>query len=208
MALRPVGDLPPRVYWARRLVVLLIVALVALLVWWLWPSGGDDTTATSGEPSPTPSLSTTPSLSPEPSETTTSKTPKPSDAPCEDSDIEVTVRTDSSTYPAGEDPAITFTVKNGSDDTCVRDVGSAANELRVSSGGVTVWSSDYCSSTEDTEDSKVLGPGDEYVQTFAWDRVLASKGCPSPREQADPGTYQVVALNGDVTSEPAEFVLE
>ena len=207
MALRPVGDLPPRVYWARRLVVLLIVALVALLVWWLWPSGGDDTTATSGEPSPTPSLSTTPSLSPEPSETTTSKTPKPSDAPCEDSDIEVTVRTDSSTYPTGEDPTIAFTVTNVSDTTCVRDVGQAANELKVSSGGVTVWSSDFCNPGGDP-DLLTMEPGDNYKGDFTWSRVLATKDCPTPLEQADPGTYQVVALNGDVTSEPAEFVLE
>ena len=211
MVLRPVGDLPPRVYWVRRLLVLLVVVVVLLLVWWLWPGGGDDTASTGAQQaSPTPPLSITPtpSVSPEPSQSKTTKTSDPTDQECADDDVAVTVRTDSSSYPAGENPAITFAVENVSDQTCVRDVGSAANELRISSGGVTVWSSDFCSTGGD-EDLTTLEPGDPFeVETYSWNRILTSKGCPTPQEQADPGTYEVIAINGDAVSEPARFSLE
>jgi hypothetical protein len=102
---------------------------------------------------------------------------------------------------------VTFTVENVSDETCSRDVGSDANELRVTSGGTQVWSSDDCSPGGDVELDN-LKPGDQFVQTVTWARVQSSEGCPTPQEDAPTGTYQVIARNGDLLSEPAVFVLE
>lgn len=207
MALRPVGDQPPGVYWVRRgLVLLALVALVAVVLW-LWPSGGDDATPAATEPTPTASatLTESPSTSPEPS-----KTKKPKEdllSPCEDSAIEVTVAADAETYPADRQPSFTFAVENVSDEACSREVGQAANELRVTSGGTQVWSSDDCSPGGE-DDPTNLDPGDRFVQTVNWPKVQSAEGCPTPQEAATAGSYQVVARNLEVFSEPAVFDLE
>jgi len=70
-----------------------------------------------------------------------------------------------------------------------------------------VWSSDDCNpgGEEELDDLK---SGDRFVQTVTWARVQSSEGCPTPQDAASAGTYQVIARNGDVLSEPAAFVLE
>lgn len=210
MVLRPVGDLPPSVYWVRRLVLLLVVLVVGALAWWLLPFGGGDDAAVSA-----PSVSESPTPTATPSETRTPK-PKPSAtrtkteqaAPvCPDSAIEVSVESDADTYPPGRNPSFTFTVENVSKETCTRDVGQSANELRVTSGGAQIWSSDDCN-PGGASDITTLDPADRFVQTVSWPREESTEGCPTPLETAPPGTYQVVARNLDILSEPAVFVLE
>ncbi|MFL6178529.1 MAG: hypothetical protein ACJ74E_01605 [Actinomycetes bacterium] len=209
MVLRPVGDLPPSVYWVRRLIVLGVLLLVFALVWWVWPSGGDDAGPTSSEPTNTPTVSSTPltsSPAPSTSETKKDKT-KSNKPPCKDSDVEVKVSTDADNYPSDEDPAITFSVENISDKTCSRDIGQAANELQITSGGSQVWSSDDCNPGGEVAVDN-LRPGDRFVQTVTWPRIQSAEGCPTPEQDAAPGTYQVIARNGEVLSEPAVFSLE
>ena len=77
----------------------------------------------------------------------------------------------------------------------------------MTSGGSQVWSSDDCNPGGD-EDVEDLKPGDRFVQTVTWARVESSEGCPTPQDAASEGTYQVIARNGDLLSEPAVFVLE
>ena len=209
MVLRPVGDLPPSVYWVRRLVVLLVVVVGLALVWWVWPGGSDDASPSGADtsPTPTPTVSITAST-PEPSKTKTNQeSTKPAEPECDDEAITVTVSTNAESYSANQRPDLTFTVENVSDETCSRDVGADANELRVTSGGTQVWSSDDCSPGGEAQ-FDTLKPGDRFVQTVSWDRQQSSEGCPTPQEPAEAGTYQVVARNGDVLSEPAVFVLE
>ncbi len=119
----------------------------------------------------------------------------------------MTVETDSETYSPEQQPSITFTVENVWNDTCVRDIGQAANELQITSGGTQVWSSDDCNPGGE-EDLDTLKPGDRFVQTVTWPRVQSSEGCPTPQEEASSGSYQVLARNGDVLSEPAAFTLQ
>jgi hypothetical protein len=119
----------------------------------------------------------------------------------------VTVATDAETYAADQQPEITFEVENVSEDACSRDIGQAANELQVTSGGSQVWSSDDCN-PGGAEELDNLKPGDRFVQTVTWARVQSSEGCPTPQDAAPVGTYQVIARNGDVLSEPTAFVLE
>jgi hypothetical protein len=194
----------------RRGLLLVVLLLVLALVWWLWPSGGDDTTGTAAEstPTPTPSVSDSSSPSPEPSKTKKKPKPEPELEPeCADSAIEVTVDADAESYPADRQPAFTFTVENVSEEACSRDVGQSANELRVTSGGAQVWSSDDCN-PGGSADPTNLDPGDRFVQTVSWPKELSAEGCPTPQESAEPGTYQVIARNLEVLSEPAVFVLE
>lgn len=210
MVLRPVGDLPASVYWVRRLLLLLVVVVVVALGWWLLPFGddGNDTTTTPASVSsvsPTPTPSKTKSPKPEPSETPT-KTEAAAPA-CPDSAIAVTVESDAETYPAGRSPSFTLAVENVSKETCTRDVGQSANELRVTSGGAQIWSSDDCNPGGASDPSE-LDPGDRFVQTVSWPREESQPGCPTPQETAPPGTYQVVARNLEILSEPVAFVLE
>ena len=210
MVFRPIGDLPPSVYWVRRLILLAVLLVCVAVVWWLWPNDGDDTSPTSDEPTPSATVSETPTdtETPEPSDSETKEKNHTSNKPeCDDSAIGVTVSADAETYTADEQPAFAFTVENISDKTCSRDVGQDANELQVTSGGTQVWSSDDCSPGGDQE-LDTLKPGDQFIQTVTWPRVESSEGCPTPQEDAPTGTYQVIARNGDVLSEPAVFVLE
>jgi len=210
VALRPVGDLPPSVYWVRRLILLGVIVVIVAIVWWLLANGDDGTESTAAEPTSSASVSDSPSptTSLSPTDSQTSQKPKPATTPrCRDADIQVTVATSAETYTADEQPEITFEVENVSDEACSRDIGQAANELQVTSGGSQVWSSDDCNpgGEEELDDLK---PGDRFVQTVTWARVQSSEGCPTPQEPATEGTYQVIARNGDVLSEPASFDLE
>jgi len=210
VVLRPVGPLSPGVYWFRRLLIAGVVVLVLALVWWLFFRGDDGTAATSGTPTSTP----TPTAAVTPSETAT-KTPKPNKtettAPaarlCADDAIEVTVATDEEQYPADVQPTFTLTVTNVSGKVCRRDVGQSALELRVSSGGTLVWSSDDCNPGGAVRE-QTLEPGDRFVQSVQWARATSEEGCPTPADSAEPGQYQVVARDLEIYSEPAVFQLQ
>ncbi len=208
MVLRPVGDQPPSVYWVRRGLMAVVVIGVIGVVWWLWPSGDDpaqETTAPIATASSTPTPSDT--ASPTPSKTK-KKEPKVKLEPaCPDSAIEVTVKTNAETYPPDQDPSFTFAVENVSDKACSREVGQAANELKVTSGGAQVWSSDDCSPGGPADPTN-LAPGDRFVQTVSWSRVASAEGCPTPEQSAEAGSYQVIARNLEVLSEPAVFALQ
>lgn len=209
---RPVGPQPPSVYWVRRLVVLVAIIVVVGLAWWLLPFGGSSGDANNGSASqstesPTTSPSPTVSSTPEPSKTKTTKPAStPTEAPCEDSDIVVTVTTDADTYPAGQDPTFSLSVATKSKQPCVRDLGQGALELKVSSGGLPAWSSDDCNPDGGSK-MTVLTPGSPYVQGYTWNRTLSeAENCPSGTASA--GRYQVVARNLELFSNSQPFTLE
>jgi len=205
----------PGVYWFRRaLIVLLVLALLAGL-WWLFGSrgGGDGSAAVAGTATPTASPSPS---SPSPSPTVSSSSPKAtkkasptvSKAPdCRGQDLSVTVSTDAEVYPAGVEPKFSLTVANDSDVTCRRDVGQPALELRVSSRGSRVWSSDDCS-PGGAKDVVEFEPGESVSQTVTWSRQTSQPGCPSDEPLVDPGQYEVLARNLKLLSEPATFTLQ
>jgi hypothetical protein len=216
VVLRPVGPQSPGVYWFRRvLVALLVLALVGGL-WWLFGSrGGDDPTPVAGTTTPTESASPTPTSS-SPSPTASSPSPKPSKkasptttrAPdCRAQDMSVTVSTDAEVYPADVEPSFSLTVANESETTCRRDVGQQALELRVSSRGSRVWSSDDCS-PDGGKDVVEFEPGESVSQTVTWSRQTSQPGCPDGEPFADPGQYEVLARNLKLLSEPATFTLQ
>lgn len=53
--MRPAGPLPPRVYWARRLVLAAVILLVTALLWWMVSGVGDANKAKSPQAGPSPS---------------------------------------------------------------------------------------------------------------------------------------------------------
>ena len=218
MVLRPVGPLPPGVYWFRRLLVLLVIMAVFWAGYrWLGPSGDDpsgDGSNVGASSTPTPSpTSTSPSPTPTPTDTSsptkqpTKTSSSPALATCAGADIVVAVTTDAESYGPGVDPLFTLTVTNESDEPCLRDLGPAALELRVSSGGARIWSSDDCNPNDGT-DAVRLEPGEPYAESVSWARQASQPGCPADQPDADPGQYQVIARNLKLISDPAVFTLE
>jgi cytoskeletal protein RodZ len=209
--------LSPGVYWFRRLLVVLLVLALLVGLWWLFGSrgGGDDPAAVSATATPTPTPTTeSPSPSPTPTSTSPEPTKKSSPSPsttkapdCRNKDLAVTVSTDAESYPPGAEPLFTLTVTNESDTTCRRDVGQRALELRVSSRGSRVWSSDDCNPGGGRAVTE-FQPRQSVTQSLQWDRRTSQPGCPSGEPEADPGTYQVLVRNLDLLSEPASFTLQ
>jgi len=198
--------------------------LVALwLAWWLVQTAfGSSDEPAAAEPSASPSfgLSLTPSADPAASgQPTASAPPEPSAsavasaspsataARCADSDISVTVAPDSTSLSVGEGTRLTMTVANGGDAACSRDVGPGANEIRVTSGSVLVWSSDFCNPS-DQERQEVLQPGGEFTTSVTWPGTITQKSCPSDQPLAQPGTYRTIARSGSIESEPVTFTIQ
>lgn len=215
MVLRPVGPQSPGVYWFRRVLVLLVVLAVGWLGYrLLWPAGdgggsaapGTSPTPTVSVTGPTPTVSATPTRTAKPTKSATAST-TPALPTCANSAVTVAVTTDAESYPAGVEPRFTLTVTNQSDQPCLRDLGSAALELRVSSGGARIWSSDDCNDNTGSKPTP-LEPGTPFTQSVSWARQASQPGCPSGEPVADPGTYQVIARNLGVISDPAVFTLE
>jgi cytoskeletal protein RodZ len=220
--LHPVGPLPPRAYWLRRVLIVLVVVLVVALVWWLFAGMGSGSPAAgptgSGTPTPT-TTPTSPTSTPTPTHTTTSPTstptatttsPSPTStagvAACPDSAIKVTALTDATSYPAGKDPRLTVEVGNIGTVSCKRDVGQVALELIVSSGSARTWSSDDCN-PGGSHAVVTLRAGQTFSTTVVWSRTTSAPGCPSGKPKAAPGHYQLVARNLTLKSAPAPFQL-
>lgn len=203
--MKPVGPEEPQVYWKRRALVGGIALVVLALLWFLlWPKGSDP------EPQPTaapvsPSASTAPSAAPVPS-ASPSASALASDA-CADTDIQVAVTADQESYPAGVDPKLTMSITNGGTLSCERDVGSAANEITVTSGGVRVWSSDDCS-TGAAPDVVTLKPGEAATVTVDWPRTGSEPGCSNTGTPVAAGAYDAVGRNGKVQSPKVAFTLQ
>jgi cytoskeletal protein RodZ len=217
--LHPVGPLPPRAYWLRRLLIVLAVVLVVALIWWLLTGlgSGSPAAAPTGSGSPTTAPTTTPTsptstptpttTSPTPTATTTSPSPTTTGvAACPDSAIKVTALTDATSYPAGKDPRLTVEVSNVGTVSCKRDVGQVALELIVTSGSARTWSSDDCN-PGGSHAVVTLRAGQTFATTVVWSRTTSAPGCPSGKPQAAPGHYQLVARNLTLKSAPAPFQL-
>lgn len=203
--IKPVGPEDPSVYWKRRALVGGIAVLVLVLLWWLlWPKGGGDPEPVAAPASPAPTVPITPSPVTTPSPSSSAST---TGSACPETDVTVTVTSDSQTYPAGVDPKLTMSITNAGTLSCERDVGSAANEIAVSSGGVQVWSSDDCGGTG-APDLVTLKPGEAATVTVDWPRTASEPGCASEGSPVPPGSYDVEGRNGKVRSEPLALSLQ
>lgn len=219
--LHPVGPLPPGAYWLRRaLALVLLVVLVLAVVWAVRAVAGPGSAkqAGAGQPSapaastpaatssPTPTPTATPTASARPT-ASASATASAAAAPlCADAQLSIAVRPDAASYPAGQQPKFTLTVRNTSASDCRRDLGQNALELRVISGGVLVWSSDHCS-PGGSPDVRTLTPGQTFTATVQWARVSSQPGCPANQPAAAPGSYSVVGRDLTLVSPPATFAL-
>lgn len=203
--MNPVGPEEPSVYWRRRLIFALGALIVLIILFMLLRS-----CSSSGEPVASPSNSASASASPS---VTSSASPSGSSTAasgqlCADSDIEVTVAPNgtSTSYPAGSPITFTMSIKNISTKACDRNVGTKPNTVKVTSGGVDVWSSDDCAPPGD-DNVKLIQPGDQYQLSATWDQKLSQAGCPANQPAAKAGTYEVQGINDQVKSKLVTFTI-
>lgn len=212
--LHPVGPLPARVYWRRRLVVLTVLLAVlagagAGVVLALPAPPGDDaaatTEATATRPA-TPALErVVPSLSavrapapipPEPVEAVSAPAalPEPEAAPpggpCTDEMIGIEVRTPGSAA-VGSKPTFELVVANLSAVPCVRALDKGLQELiLLDASGARVWGSNDCF-PEASSDVRTLASGEVVVFPVVWGGLTSVPGCAAERSVPPAGAYAV-----------------
>ena len=210
----PVGPEQPQVYWRRR-VMLALVALITLVVIVRSLTGGSDTAvavATSTPVASQPVATPAPSLvvaspTPETIQPTADPTVPPvGEGECSDADTSIRVLVDRETTAVGEGVHIKMIVKNISDKTCKRDVGSGANEVTVISGPALIWSTDHCYASTD-KNLVELTPGQEWSVKVVWIGKQTAKGC-KVRNMAEPGAYWAHGRNASLNSDGVRFVVE
>ncbi len=195
--LNPVGPEPASTYWRRRIVVILGILVVLFLLWMLIKPSGSAEPAAATSPSALPTLATTsPTVSP---------TAAATGAPCEDTNIEVTVTSDQSAFSLGSPATFVMKIANNGPTACTRDVGPAANTFTVTSGGFDVWSSDACSPSTESQ-TETIPAGEAFAVKGTWDGNVTTQGCASATP-AEAGAYQVVGTNGQISSEPLSFAI-
>jgi hypothetical protein len=130
--------------------------------------------------------------------------------PCTDAEISLSAAVSPSPGIYGGVITLTLIVRNISDHACLRDVGSAPQELQVRQGATVVWSSDHCD-TPQASDVRAFGPNIESRFSLRWNTYrVAPHECdpPSGATPAAAGTYQVVARLGTKLSEPVTFAIQ
>jgi hypothetical protein len=204
--LHPVGELPARVYWRRRLVMLTVLLVVLgggvwLGVTLLAARDGGDAAASSGSSAvPVPALErVVPSLSavvtPEPPPVTAAgpeaTAPGPvAGGPCTDEMLTVEVRTPASAA-LGSKPTFDLAVANVSAVPCVRAFDKGLQEIVMfDAAGNRVWGSNDCF-PEATSDLRTLAPGEVVVFPVVWGGLTSEPTCTAPRGAPAPGTYAV-----------------
>jgi hypothetical protein len=128
---------------------------------------------------------------------------------CADGEIALTAEVSPSPGVYGGGVTLTLIVRNIADHACLRDVGSAPQELQVRQGSSVVWSSDHCNPPE-ASDVRAFGPNIESRFPVRWNTYrVAPHECdpPSDATPATPGSYQVVARLGSKQSEPVPFTI-
>lgn len=191
----PVGPLPARVYWRRRLIVA-GAALAILLIFMLIVFRPSSEAAPSN-----PAAPSTPETPSAPAEL----------AACAPADLRVTAVTDKTSYGSGEQPGLQMTVTNASTVDCLLNAGSATQEFVIHSGSDRIWSSKDCQ-VEPMDQEVTLAAGaslDVPTAPVPWERVRSSAGaCSTQGAAAQPGYYLLtVSVGGVKSTEAKQFQL-
>jgi hypothetical protein len=207
--LHPVGRLPARVYWRRRLTVLVVLIAVLggggwLAIRLLDPPGegaaGGSAAATS-RPAPTPALEQVlPSLAsvrtPERSTTSPETRRSPASAPaghtaggpCTDEMITLTMRAPTR-VTAGSTPTLEIIVRNVSEVPCVRRLDKDLQEVVLfDAAGYRVWGSNDCR-PEKSDVRRTLAPREGVALEVVWSGLTSRPECAGERTTPKAGVY-------------------
>ena len=191
----PVGPQPPEVYWRRRLIVglglLAVIVIIVLII--VRPGSGDP----AAQPTPEP----------ETTETAAAGDPvDPTDvAECTVAQVVVTPVTDAASYPAGQEPLLSFTLVNSGASACSLDAGVDSQEFLIVSGSDRIWASTDCQEPG-VPTPIVLEPGVEIESTpIPWSRTRSTPDdCATaesrPSVIAGGATYRLSVSVGEFTT--------
>lgn len=161
--------------------------------------------------SPTPTPSTSPSVDPSADPGAAAAASPKSTTPsfngeCPDSAVSVKVVIDRQSPAVGEGLHLTMTITNISNQKCLRDVGSGANEITIISGPALIYSTDHCNPST-AKDIQEFAPGQKFSVAVVWTGKLSAKGC-QRLSTAKAGAYWAHARNGHVNSDGVRFVVK
>jgi hypothetical protein len=187
--LQPVGPLPPRVYWTRRLVLLAVIAVLIAAVAVACAGGSSH-----------PRQPAAPVVSPSPSPSAAAANGR-----CTSAGINVDAATDADSYAPGTLPRLTVTVSTKGAVSCVLTESPSARTWTIVSGADQIWTTAGCQSGHNATRT-VLKPGSAVRHTIVWNRHRSDKKC-AVSTAATPGTYQLIVIVNGVRSQPAVFHL-
>jgi hypothetical protein len=161
---RPVGPLPPRVYWRRRLMVLLVLAALVAVVVLIVVRPGAGAADPAGQTSPSESAGSEAAASASPAAQQDGGT-------CLPSSVRVEPITDAGEYQAGTNPQLSLRITNVGAVPCEVNAGTTQQLFQITSGADVVWRSTDCQ--VDPVDAVVtLEPNvPQSTAPFAWDRT-------------------------------------
>jgi hypothetical protein len=215
--LRPVGDLPPSVYWVRR-ALLALAAIAVVVVLFRVLGGGPEPAASSGpiqSPTTTPtstvsvpaastgSPATTRSSSSETPAARSSTTPKQDDGRCAAGAVRVSVQPVARTVAVGHPLNLNVSLSTARADGCAATVDAQQLVVTVTSGKDRIWTSSHCVKTI-PKATLALAAGKPSTTTVTWDGRRSVATCPANQAAAKPGTYVVQAVySGQLSSQQA-----
>jgi hypothetical protein len=215
---RPLGPLPPRVYWTRRLLLVAVLfALVFGLARLLGGGGGGGPSAqpVAAESSAPTSSTTTPVSSPaaigtaatvssSPSPTSTvsptgkgagknaksTALPEPTGT-CSVSDIVVTPSIKDQAH-AGKPVTFAMQLSTKSTPACTFDVAPDSLVVKITSGSDRIWSTQDCPKAVPTK-SVVLRKGTPTTVDVTWSAMRSDSDCSKTTQWAQAGYYHALA---------------
>ncbi len=193
--LRPVGPLPPRVYWVRRLVVLVVAVLVVIVTATIVVKiiGGGSNSAADGGPAKSSA------------DATAKKNASGTPVDCTKDDIGLTLSASGTTFVSGQQPTFSVEVSNIGEMPCLVDVNAETLSVDVVSGKDEIWSSSFCVKAK--SELLLIGGDDVHKATKEWDRMRNDKKCSKQDVAAKPGTYRAVASLRGAKSKELVFTL-
>jgi len=228
--LRPIGRLPARVYWRRRLLLLGLVVALSFAAGWFFVGGAsgasDDAAAqTAAEPTsaqPTEAVpgleQVVPSLVPaepgsgaatEGSTQAPAPAPEPAEAgPCPDEAIGLTVGSELGQYAAGSKPVLALSITNIGAVPCLRDLDPAQQIWGLfAADGTRLWGSSDCYPPASLPSPELLAPGQVMTFTIIWSGLTSEPTCTAPRVNLGPGSYILRGYLANLVSPDVPLVL-
>jgi hypothetical protein len=228
--LNPVGSLPPRVYWRRRVLlagVVLAALLLAVLTLHALGSGSGDkkadaaagpsqratgvsssADATASSPTPVTSTPVTATTAPVTSLSAGSATASVvvAAAPCASSQLKIAALTSAAAYRVGAQPVLSLVVTNTATAPCVQNLADSQIELRVYNGAARVWGSHDCK-IEPGADLETLPAGKAIQRDVTWSGFSSQPLCAGTRTRVGAGTYTLYVLLSGIQGSLAKFTI-
>lgn len=232
--LHPVGRLPARVYWRRRLVFVGVPLLAIVLLLWALLSGGADhpSARTASSTTTKPASSAAPATSAQPRDsgsigvsattpasstpaTSASSAPSGSDPStaakgkgfCAGANLDITAGTAKASFAVKSNPGLAMLVRNTSGSSCKLDVADKHVEWRVYSGDVRVWGSHDCA-LQAGSDVVTLSAHQAIRLDVTWSGLTSAPKCSATRMAVQVGTYTLYAYLDGKRSSAKTFTIK